>query len=264
MSKEKAITMSQGGLNQWKYQLQKLSLGTATDLMNAVCAASEDGITPPTARRAFKGGGVSQPYWERIFTALDLSWKQFFSQYEWKKLTSTDVWKQLLAVAEDANDRFGLVLSSTPPPPPPFQQSDLTDAFRPKRYKTSFCTGAEISVEFPYGLRGFLILLGQGVKDGVFNLAAPSCLMPNTLLKGNFQRLPQYPPAPIESISLTSLGTFSLWAGIFDESPQFDWLSAVENKLLSLELEQLDEILEFSKSQPQATIWRSSYTVTTA
>jgi hypothetical protein len=256
MSKEKAITMSQGGLAQWKYQLQKLSIGSYTDLMNAVCAASEDGITPPTAKKAFEGGGISKPSWERIFNALDLVWKQFFSQYEWEKLTSSDVWKQLLAVAEDANDRFGLVLA------PSLQESGLDDALTDNhQYETDIPKGKCVLVEFPAYLHGSLILLEQNAK-GEIKLAAPSCLMPNTFLKGQLRRLPQYPPAPVQSIPLKSLGTSFLWAGIFDKLPQWEWLSIVENKLFALEVEQLAEILEFAKSQPQATIWRSSYTVT--
>jgi hypothetical protein len=259
MSKEKAITMSQGGLAQWKYQLQKLSIGSYTDLMNAVCAASEDGITPPTAKKAFEGGGISKPSWERIFTALDLSWKQFFSQYEWEKLTSTDVWKQLLAVAEDAHDRFGLVLA------PRFQESGFRDALpdNPHKYQTVLSKGQCVLVEFPADLRGFLILLEQN-PDGGFDLVAPSCLMQNNRLDGNLQRLPQYPPAPVESIPLKSLGTSSVWAGVFDDLPQWEWLPGAEKDMLSLDVEQLAEILEFAKSQPQATIWRSSFTVTAA
>jgi hypothetical protein len=253
MSKEKALTMSQGGLAQWKYQLQKLSIGSYTDLMNAVCAASEDGITPPTAKKAFEGGGISKPSWERIFTALGLSWKQFFSPYEWEKLTSTDVWKQLLAVAEDANDRFGMVLA------PRFQESGIGDAFTKK--PPVFSQGQCVLVELPDNLHGSLILLEQN-PHGVFHLAAPSCLMPNTLLNGKLRQLPQFPPAPVESIPLDSLGTSFLWAGIFDKLPQWEWLSIVENKLFALEVEQLAEVLEFAKSQPQATIWQSSYTVT--
>jgi hypothetical protein len=213
-------------------------------------------MAPQTAKLAFEGKGISQSSWVRILTALGLGWEQFFSQYQWKKLTSTDIWKQLLDVAEDARDRFGLVLA------PRLQESSLRDALpnNPHKYQTVLSKGQCVLVEFPADVHGFLILLEQNTEGG-FDLIAPSCLMQNNRLDGKLQRLPQHPPAPVQSIPLKSLGTSSIWAGVFDDLPQWDWLADAEKDILSLNVMQLDEILEFAKSQSQATIWISSYTV---
>jgi hypothetical protein len=259
---EKAITMSESGLQQWKFHLNKKKIFNIQVLINNVydvevsIQKEAKELAPATAKLAFEGKGISKLSWQRIFTALELNWKQFFSEYEWNKLTSDGIWQCLLDIADDAHDRFGLVLA------PKFQESGIRDAL-PKnhRYKTILSQGTNVFVEFPADLHGSLILLEHNPTGG-FDLAAPSCFMQNNLLDGNLQQLPQYPPAHVPSILLESLGTSTLWAGVFDALPQWDWLADAKKDMLALDVEQLAEILEFAKSQHQATIWRSSYTVT--
>lgn len=265
----RAISMSPKGFMQWQEAMQDLAINSAQDLVDAVVEGLRDDlapqtpqeakkktIAPQTAEKAFTGKGVvDKPQWIKIFKALDLKWSTFFSAYEWEKLTPTDIWDDLLGIAEDANDRFGMVLA------PRLQESGCRDALKTHRYEAVISKGDHVLVEFPADLQGFLLLLEQNAEGG-FDLVAPSCLMQDSFLDGNLRRLPQYPPAPVQSIQLDSLGFVSVWAGVFDNLPQWDWLSGAEKDMLSLDVEQLDEVLAFAKSQTRATIWRSSYTVT--
>jgi hypothetical protein len=253
----KAIEMSKNGLAEWQAALHDLKIDSYKDLTDAVYAVGDE-IAPQTAKKAFRGEGIERPQWIKVFKALDLRRETFFSEYEWENFSSLDLWKKLWDVAEDANDRFGLVLPQRP------QEGNIRDALIPQKYATIFPDGTNVFIEIPAGLTGSLILLERNTRDEI-DLVAPSCLMQDTFLNGELQRLPQQPSAPVLSIPLRSPGTRYLWAGIFAELPGWQWLIGAEKEVLALEVKQLAELLAFAKNQSQGTkIWRSSYTVTAA
>jgi hypothetical protein len=252
----KSIGMSAAGLIKWQAALTKKRIGTAIQfLANAPSITGE-----PTARKALKGEKLGKTTWESIFQDLGENRGDFFTDAEWfGRDLLKEQWAKLLELAEDASDRFGLVL------PDRLERADLRGAKSkyPSKYMTKLRINSKVLLEIPSGLSGYLILLEQN-KDGGINLISPSQLMKNTLLTGEAQRLPQLPVDEdiAEVIEMTDEGTRYLWAGIFAQLPDWGWLVGAKDDTLELQVEQLRDLLGYAKHQPPGTqIWRSSYTV---
>jgi hypothetical protein len=255
------LAMRPAGLAEWKITLADLDIKKGTSLWSKVNEDREQPdhlISKPTAKDAFDGE-TSQETWEVIFKELDLKWSNYFSEAEWNGWSLETRWGMLLNLAEDASDRFGLVFTQEP------EQGGCGDLFEEGKFQRSIPSGKSVLLEIPAGLSGDLILLEQDPK-GEICLVAPSCLAVDSALTGKSRLLPQYPPSPFKVLKPRTLGINYLWAGIFAELPDWEWLQVLEGGLVKLAAEQVTQLAEYAKAQPRETthIWKSSYTVTAA
>jgi hypothetical protein len=255
------LTMSPVGLAQWKIALADLAIGNGSDLWREVNGAREQQdhvISLPPARDAFDGK-ASKNKWEIIFRELDLKWSDFFTEAAWNGWNQETLWGMLFNLAEDASDRFGIVL------PQKLEHAGFEDMFTSQKIQKTIPTGKSVLLEIPEGLSGYAIVLEQGVSGNIV-LVAPSCLMKDSAVKGEVLLLPQYPPSPFKFLVPTTVGINYLWAGIFAQLPDWEWLHEDRQGLLKLEVAHVTQLIEYAEAQPRNTIqiWSSSYTVTAA
>jgi hypothetical protein len=243
-----AIEMSAVGKTKWKAMLTARKIGTAKKLLSRV----PEIVGEPTARRAFNGQRLDRVTWESIFDGLKLDRADFFTDVQWFNLDLNSQWEILWNLATDASDRFGLVLAET------VESPDLGN----QKFAKTIASRTSVSLEIPGGLSGYLILVEQDAQGSIV-LLSPSPLMPNPMLTGTIERLPQYPPSPFPFLQPITVGTNNLWAGIFAKLPDWRWLADAQKKPLRLQLAQLTDLFEYTNKQPKDTqIWRSSYVVT--
>jgi hypothetical protein len=243
--------MSAASRAKWKAMLTARKIGTAKKLLSRV----PELMGEPTARRAFNGQRLDRQTWEAIFYGLKLDRADFFTDVQWFALDLNSQWETLWNLAQDATDRFGLVLAE------PAHNND-NDEVAPARFASTIESRTSVFIEIPGGMLGHLILVEQDAQGNVV-LLSPSPLMTNPVLTGVSQRLPQYPPSPFPFLQPICVGTNKLWAGIFAKAPDWRWLAEAQKKPLRLQLAQLTELFEYARKQPKGTpILRSSYVVT--
>jgi hypothetical protein len=244
-----AIEMSAIGQTRWKAMLTARKIGTAKKLLARVPEIS----TEPTARRAFNGQKLDRQTWEAIFYGLNLDRADFFTDVQWFDRNLNTQWELLWKLAQDAGERFGLILAENLP---------AHDGIEPEKFVRTIVSRTSGSIEIPAGLTGYLLLLERDAS-GTIVMLSPSPLIATPLLSGAVQRLPQSPPSPFPYLQPLTVGTTELWAGIFAKSPDWRWLATAQKKPLRLDLAQLTEIYESTRKQHQSTqILRSSYVVT--
>ncbi len=227
-------------------------IGTAKKLLSRVPEIH----TEPTARRAFNGQKLDRPTWEAIFYGLNLDRADFFTDVQWFDRNLNTQWEMLWKLAQNASDRFGLVLAE------PVAKIATNDGVKNEKFVQTIVSRTSVSIEIPAGLTGYLLLLERDASGNIVMLS-PSPLIANPILSGGLQRLPQSPPSPFPYLQPLTVGTTELWAGIFAKSPDWRWLTAAQNRPLRLDLAQLTEVFESARKQPKGTqIWRSSYVVT--
>jgi hypothetical protein len=268
----RAIEMSVAGKVKWQEVLRAKGIGTALELMSRIIELAPEKPTvvkgkkvkttidaESTASKAINGQKIDKPIWELIFRCLELNGADFFPSAEWFGYSREDRWEMLLNMAEDASDRFGIVL------PQKLEHAGFEDMFTSQKIQKTIPTGKSVLLEIPEGLSGYAIVLEQGVSGNIV-LVAPSCLMVDSTVKGERRLLPQYPPSPFKFLVPTTVGTNHLWAGIFAQLPDWEWLHEERQGLLKLELAHVTQLFEYAEAQPPNTkqIWRSSYTVTAA
>ncbi len=260
----KAIAMSPVHLAEWKRVLADCRICTVADLYGSVNGDPEI-ISRPTLGKAFRGEAIEPKSWERIFQELELDRKIFFTDAEWNKWDAATLWGMLLEQADDASDRFGMILPSDTQCSGFDDMFETEDTLKQQRIQRSLPSGKSVLLEIPEGLSGYLILLEQ-CPLGKIVLVSPSFVMKDPLLTGKPRLLPQYPPSPVQFVKPTTLGTNYLWAGIFAKLPDWDWLHQERKGLLKLELAHISQLLEYAETQPKATtqIWKSSYVVRAA
>jgi hypothetical protein len=245
------IEMSAASRAKWKAMLTNRKIGTAKKLLSRV----PELMGEPTARRAFNGQRLDRQTWEAIFYGLKLDRADFFTDVQWFALDLNSQWKNLWNLAQDATDRFGLVLAE------PVKTAD-GDEVAPAKFVKTIESRTSVLLEIPGGMLGHLILIEQDAQGNTI-LLSPSPLMANPVLTGLSQRLPQYPPSPFPYLQPICVGTNRLWAGIFAKAPDWRWLSQAQQKPLRLQLSQLTDVYEHTRKQPQGMpIFRSSYVVT--
>jgi hypothetical protein len=256
------LVMSPAELAQWKIALADLDIGLGINLWRGVNGDREQQdhlISKPTAKDAFDGE-ASKTMWKTIFQELDLKWSDFFTEAKWNEWNRETLWGMLLNLAEDASDRFGMVL------PQKLECAGVEDMFpSPQNIQKTIPSGKSVLLEIPEGYSGYAIVLEQGVSGNIV-LVAPSCLMVDSAVKGEGRLLPQHPPSPFKFLVPRTVGTNHLWAGIFARLPDWEWLHQEREGLLKLEGEHVEQLLEYAQAQSRDTrqIWKSSYTVTTA
>jgi hypothetical protein len=250
---------------KWQAVLTNLRISTPKHLIARV----RDVNSEPIARKALKGEKLAKTTWASVFAGLKLERKDFFSDAEWLDRDLTTQWQMLWNLAEDASDRFGLVL------PPELENNDLNDALperqrlrehqrlgADKKFVKTIISRTSVLIQIPGGISGYLILLEQDAQGNII-LLSPSPLMVDPLLTGAIQQLPQYPPSPFEFFQPITVGTNNLWASVFAKLPAWKWLADAQKRPLRLQLVHLKELFEYVEKQPQGTeIWRSSYVVT--
>jgi hypothetical protein len=268
----RAIEMSVAGKVKWQEVLSARGIRTASELMSRIIELAPE--KPPvlkgkevkttieseaTARKALSGQKTDKPVWELIFRCLELNGADFFPSAEWFGYSREDRWEMLLNMAEDASDRFGIVL------PQKLEHAGFEDMFTSQKIQKTIPTGKSVLLEIPEGLSGYAIVLEQGVSGNIV-LVAPSCLMVDSAVKGERRLLPQYPPSPHQFLVPRMVGTNDLWMGIFAQLPDWEWLHEKRQGLLKLEMAHVTQLLEYAEAQPPNTkqIWKSSYTVTAA
>jgi hypothetical protein len=263
--------MSVAGKVKWQEVLRAKGIGSASELMSRIIELAPekppvvkgkevkttiDG--EPTARKALNGQKIDKTIWELIFRCLKLNGTDFFTSAEWFGYSRDDRWEMLLNLAEDGSDRFGIVL------PQKLEHAGFEDMFTSPRIQKTIPSGKSVLLEIPEGYSGYAIVLEQGVSGNIV-LVAPSCLMLDSALKGERRLLPQDsqdPPSPFKFLVPTTVGTNHLWAGIFAQLPDWEWLHQERQRLLKLELAHVTQLLEYAAAQPPNTrqIWSSSYT----
>lgn len=254
------LAMSPAGLAEWKITLADLGIDKGIDLWRKVNGDREEKnhvISYPTAKKAFDGE-TSDTTWKVIFQELDLKWSNYFSEAEWNGWNCETLWGMLLNMAEDASDRFGIVL------PEKLESAGIEDMFTTQKIQKTIPSGKSVLLEIPEGYSGYAIVLEQG-SSGNIVLVAPSCLMVDSAVQGERRLLPQHPPSPFKFLVPTTVGINYLWAGIFAQLPDWEWLHEERQGLLKLEMAHVTQLLEYA-AQPRNTIqiWSSSYTVTAA
>jgi hypothetical protein len=246
-----AIEMSAVSRAKWKAMLTARKIGTAKKLLSRVPEITGE----PTARRALNGQKLDKQTWEAIFYGLKLDRADFFTDVQWFDRDLKTQWEMLWDLAQDATDRFGLVLAQT------VDNADR-DGLESAKFATTIESRTSVFIEIPAGLAGYLMLVEQDAQGSIV-LLSPSILMANPLLTGAIQRLPQYPPSPFPCFQPLSVGTNHLWAGIFAKLPDWRWLAEAQKKPLRLQLAELTELFEYVRKQPKGTqLLRSSYVVT--
>lgn len=248
----KGIEMSARGLVEWQTALKDCGIDTARGLLDELVLTD---IARPTVTKAFKGEKVAQSSWKKIFTALDFKRETFFTDAEWNGWNRETVWKNLWGLAENADERFGLVL------PQQIEHAGLKDVLTESVYQKRLISGKKVLLKIPAGLSGYLILVEQDAL-GSIELISPSCLVTDPKLTGDVRLLPQYPPSAHKFFIPTTLGTNSLWAGIFTQLPEWEWLKQAQAGVLSLTEDQLMDLWNYASKPPLGSqIWRSSYVV---
>lgn len=247
------IEMFTAGKTRWQAVLSDLRIVTPKQLRARV----RDVNSEPIARRALKGEKLDKMTWESIFAGLKVARSDFFSDAEWFDLDLNSQWQLLWELAEDAVDRFGLVL------PPELPNNELGDGlFVAKKFVKTIASRTSVSIEIPGGMSGYLIAIERDAQANIV-LLSPSPLMVNPLLTGAIQQLPQSPPSPFPFFQPISVGTNYLWAGVFTKLPDWKWLAESQKRPLRLQLAHLMDLLEYASNQPRGTqILRSSYVVT--
>jgi hypothetical protein len=266
----RAIEMSVAGKVKWQEVLSVKGIRTATELMSRIIELAPK--TPPvvkkgklikttidseaTAKKALKGQKTDKPIWELLFRCLELNGADFFPSAEWFGYNREDRWEMLLNMADDASDRFGIVL------PQKLEHAGFEDMFTSQKIQKTVPSGKSVLLEIPEGLSGYAIVLEKGVSGNIV-LVAPSCLMVDSAVKGELRLLPQYPPSPHQFLVPRMVGTNDLWMGTFAQLPDWEWLYEERQGLLKLEAAHVTQLLEYA-AQPLNTkqIWKSSYTVT--
>ena len=246
--------MSARGFLEWRTALKDCGIDTVNGLLDELVVEIE--IAQPTAAKAFKGEKAERKMWTNIFRALDLKRETFFTDAEWNGWDRETLWKNLWALAEDGEDRFGWVL------PQQMEHAGITsDTLGKSDYHKRLSSGKKVLLKIPAGLSGYLIVVEQD-SSGSVELISPSCLVVNPELTGDVRFLPEYPPSPHKFFIPTTLGTNSLWAGIFAELPDWEWLGKAREGVLSLQSAHLMDLWNYaSKLPPGSQIWRSSYVV---
>jgi hypothetical protein len=253
----RSIEMSDAGRSKWQAALAAKNIGTATQLLaHALSITSE-----PTARKALNGEKLDKKTWEAILQDLNLNLGDFFPDAQWFEQIPVNPWEQLLAMATDGSARFGMVI------PDSVKCANVRNALKsknPPKYLPKFPIKTQVILEIDAQCSGHLILLEQN-SDGGIDLLSPSVLMPDNLLTGKIQYLPQrpLPRADIsEVIELEPVGTRYLWAGIFAQLPDWEWLEGAREDLLDLQGEQLRDLLGYAQESPEkCRLWKTSYEV---
>jgi hypothetical protein len=241
-------------------ELEKSENNGQTASREAIESNEHDIIAEPTARRAWNRRTLERNTWKKIFKKLALKRSEFFTDAEWHEWNLQTLWRDLLELAEDGDDRFGLV------PQQKLQTSGFRDtvrrAFGNSVYPKQLIRGTSVLLEIPAGLKGYLILL-EGDPSGNIVLISPSCLVASPKLTGDVKLLPEHPPSPLKFVALATLGEHWLWAGIFARLPDWEWLKNEPNDgLLDLQVEHLDELLDYASKHPEESrIWKSHYLV---
>ena len=158
----KGIEMSARGLRKWQDTLTDCNIAWFLQkLEDAQLKDAKLKISELTARKAFKGEKVAYDSWEKIFTALKLDRKTFFTDAEWNGWDEKTLWKHLWALAEDADDRFGWVL------PEKLKTSGAAGDTTGKQsgYQKRLSSGKNVLLEIPAGLSGYLILVERDENE---------------------------------------------------------------------------------------------------
>jgi hypothetical protein len=258
----KAIAMSPVHLAEWKRVLADCRICTVPDLYGSVNGDPEI-ISRPTLAKAFRGEAISPKSWERIFQELELDRVDFFSDAEWNKWDAATLWGMLLKQAQDGSDRLGWVHT---------KKVQLAN-FRPiateaqqVRYLRQIRSGTEVLFEIPSGLNGYFVAIEQDHEGNIY-LIAPSPVMKNIVLSGKKALLPQRPLDEKTSkvFKMIELGTRHVWAAVFPELPDLEWLTgaAASRNWQDLNEGHLNDLWEYVESGSSNTpIWRLSYAVT--
>jgi hypothetical protein len=238
---------------KWQAVLTNRKIGSAKKLLARVPEIKVEAA----ARRALNGQKLDTNTWSAIFKGLKLNRSDYFTDVEWFQRDLNTQWELLWNLANDAGDRFGLVL------PADVQAAERpNDGLAAEKFQTAFTSRTPMLVEIPWGFPGYLILLERDALDGII-LLSPSPLMANPVLTGITQRMPQYPPSPFEFIEPITIGTSYLWAGVFPKLPDLKWLADVRSKPMRLDLFHLTDLFEYISKRPQEMqMLRSSYVVT--
>jgi hypothetical protein len=245
-----AIEMPAASRAKWKAMLTARKIVTAKKLLSRVPAL----IGEAAARRAYNGQRLDRDTWQAVFDGLKLDRAAFFTDVQWFDRDLKTQWQMLWNLAEDASDRFGLILAEQ------VEEADLKQG----KFAREIVSRTSVSIEIPWGLPGYLILLEQDACGNIV-LLSPSPLIAKPMLTGTIQRLPQSPPSPFPFLQPITVGTNHLWAGIFAKSPDWRWLADAQKKPLRLQLSQLTDLYEYARQQPRDTkMFRSSYVVTEA
>jgi hypothetical protein len=248
----KTIEMSPAGRVKWEAMLKTRKIVTAKQLISRV----RDLHGEPLARKALKGEKLDRQLWDSICKGLKVNGADFFSAAEWFERDLQTQWTMLWDLATDASDRFGLVLPADIP------DSSSWDGIGSEQFQRTLKSRTSVLLEIPWGMSGYLILIEQDALGNIV-LLCPSPLMPEPLLTGKIQRLPQYPPSPFEFFQPITVGTNYLWAAVFTKLPDLKWLADTQKRPLRLQLGQLVDLFEcINKQSDRNPIFRSSYLVT--
>ncbi len=271
----RSIEMSPAATIKWQAVLTEKGLGTAAQLFSQILEVAPEPTMgkngtvrkivtvkcEATARKAIKGERLDKRIWESIFRDLKLNIGDFFTAAELYGEIQNP-WELLWDLAKDASDRLRVVRKGS------LETSGLCDGLEGLRGEEEFLgtvsSGTNVLIKMSEALAGHLILVEQD-SNGLVELLAPSCLMLDSELKNQVQRLPQYPPSKFPCLIPLTIGTSCLWAGIFAELPDFEWLGDATQGVLKLQMEQLNDLLEYAQQeQSKATtqILKLSYVVT--
>jgi hypothetical protein len=262
----RAIAMSAVHLAEWKQKLTEKEIFSAADLWNRVNVAEkkkDKDIAAGTTTKAFKGEAIELKPWLRIFEALELDRIDFFTDAEWNKWDAKTLWGMLLKQAQDGSERLGWVNLQN------VERANMrpiaTEA-QQVRYLRQIRSGTKVLFEIPSGLNGYFVAIEQNHKGEIY-LIAPSPVMKNIVLSGKEELLPQRPldeDTP-EVFELTEVGTRHVWAAVFPELPDLEWLTgaAASRNWQDLNEGHLNDLWEYVESGSSNTpIWKLSYAVT--
>jgi hypothetical protein len=259
----RSIEMSAAGKSRWQAALAKLEIGTAGKLADKMMEGKVS-IAEPTARKALKGEKIDRKTWESIFTVLELQRKEFFADEEWFDRTLGSEWEKLWDAARDGTQYFGFIH------PTNLQHAGMGDDLASDDrgpYLSKVRQQEALLFEIPAQWQGHLVLLEMSKVSGSISLIAPSLLMEDEVLRGDDRRLlPANPLYPKKHIKLDTLGENQLWAGVFPESPQWEWLAEGRSKILELDVTKVSEVVDYVKELPPESrhLWKSSYQVVAA
>jgi hypothetical protein len=263
----RAIAMSAKGKAVWKLALaDTLIPTTVTELWSVVNGAREEGevavISEPTARAAFNGGPIEPKYWQKIFDALDLQRRQYFSDAEWYQWDVNTQWGMLLDLAVDASDRFGLVPSS--------EVEYSNDGYRRAIYSSENATQRypkriRIGEEFRFNIHiereGYLFILEKDLSDEVFFLVDPISIEQ----KGAKITI----PGKEDPFTSSIIGKCELWAAVIPNEEMCDFSYLEGNNYYSCKRQQqqplksqhLQQLLEFIDENKKLEIIQTYYVV---
>jgi hypothetical protein len=168
----------------------------------------------------------------------------------------------LLKQAQDGSERLGWVNLQN------VERANMrpiaTEATQ-ERYLRQIRSGTKVLFEIPSGLNGYFVAIEQNHKGEIY-LIAPSPVMRNIVLSGKEELLPQRPldkDTP-EVFAPTEPGTRHVWAAVFPQLPDLEWLigAAATGNWQDLNEGHLNDLWEYVESGSSNTpIWRLSYAV---